>query len=202
MNQGLFIAHGYDEGGDPNSNQGAHDQMWFAARDLLFGKDAYPIPEVPENIGRPVEEDDKWPISMEYAGLVDFLMNVLMIEVRAESFFQFSMNIAACEELFQDRREDALLAAEMVRRIRQDEAVHVAYLNLIVSELRTFTFMTNKGEILGSEFIDPHWKKMVKWHGEDIHHELKDQREEIVEDTLKNLKNADSLIKGFHQLAS
>ena len=43
---------------------------------------------------------------------------------------------------------------------------------------------------------------MVKWHGEDIHHELKDQREEIVEDTLKNLKNADSLIKGFHQLAS
>ena len=202
MNQGLFIAHGYDEGGDPNSNQGAHDQMWFAARDLLFGKDAYPIPEVPENIGRPVEEDDKWPIPMEYAGLVDFLMNVLMIEVRAESFFQFSMNIAACEELFQDRREDALLAAEMVRRIRQDEAVHVAYLNLIVSELRTFTFMTDKGEILGSEFIDPHWKKMVKWHGEDIHHELKDQREEIVEDTLKNLKNADSLIKGFHQLAS
>ena len=57
-------------------------------------------------------------------------------------------------------------------------------------------------EILGSEFIDPHWKKMVKWHGEDIHHELKDQREEIVEDTLKTLKNADSLIKGFHQLAS
>ena len=117
MNKGLFVAHGFDEGGDPDSKQGAHDQMWFAARDLLFGQDAYPIPEVPENIGRPVEEDDKWPIPVEYAGIVDFLMNVLMIEVRAECFFQFSMNIAACEELFKDRRDDALLAAEMVRRI-------------------------------------------------------------------------------------
>ena len=202
MNKGLFVAHGYDEGGDPDSDQGAHDQMWFAARDLLFGKDAYPMPEVPDNIGRPVEEEDKWPIPMEYAGIVDFLMNVLMIEVRAECFFQFSMNIAACEDLFKDRREDALLAAEMVRRIRQDEAVHVAYLNLIVSELRAFTFKTETGEILGSDFIDSHWNKMVKWHGEDIHHEFKDQRIEILEDTLKNHDNADSVINEFHQLAS
>jgi len=202
MNKGLFVAHGFDEGGDPDSDQGAHDQMWFAARDLLFGKDAYPIPEVPDNIGRPVEEEDKWPIPMEYAGIVDFLMNVLMIEVRAECFFQFSMNIAACEDLFKDRREDALLAAEMVRRIRQDEAVHVAYLNLIVSELRAFTFKTEAGEILGSDFIDSHGNKMVKWHGEDIHHEFKDQRIEILEDTLKNHDNADSVIKEFHQLAS
>ena len=202
MNKGLFVAHGFDEGGDPDSKQGAHDQMWFAARDLLFGKEAYPIPEVPENIGRPVEEDDKWPIPVEYAGIVDFLMNVLMIEVRAECFFQFSMNIAACEELFKDRRDDALLAAEMVRRIRQDEAVHVAYLNLIVSELRTFTFNTEKGEILGSDFIDSHWDKMVKWHGEEIHHELKDQRVEIVEETLKSQENAESVIESFHRLAS
>ena len=202
MNKGLFVAHGYDEGGDPASNQGAHDQMWFAARDLLFGKDAYPMPEVPENIGRPVKEEDNWPIPVEYAGIVDFLMNVLMIEVRAECFFQYSMNIAACEDLFKDRREDALLAAEMVRRIRQDEAVHVAYLNLIISEFRTFTFKTEIGETFGSDFIDPHWNKMVKWHGEDIHHEFKDQRIEIVERTLKNKNDAHVLIKGFHQLAS
>ena len=202
MNKGLFVAHGFDEGGDPDSKQGAHDQMWFAARDLLFGKDAYPIPEVPDNIGRPVEEEDKWPIPVEYAGIVDFLMNVLMIEVRAECFFQFSMNIAACEELFKDRRDDALLAAEMVRRIRQDEAVHVAYLILIVSVLRTCSFKTEKGELLGSDFIDSHWNKMVNWHGEEIHHELKDQRIEIVEETLKNQDNPDSVIESFHRLAS
>ena len=202
MNKGLFVAHGYDEGGNPDSTQGAHDQMWFAARDLLFGKNAYPIPEVPENIGRPVKEEDKWPIPVEFAGIIDFLMNVLMIEVRAECFFQFSMDIAACEDLFKDRREDALLAAEMVRRIRQDEAVHVAYLNLIISELRAFNFKTEGEEILGSDFIDPHWDKMVKWHGEDIHQEFKDQRIEIVEDTLKDHEDSNLLIKGFHKLAS
>ena len=202
MNKGLLVAHGFDEGGDPNSNQGAHDQMWFAARDLLFGKDSYPIPEIPENIGRPVEKDDKWPIPLEYSGMVDFLMNVLMIEVRAECAFQFSMKIASCEDLFKENREDALLAAEMVRRIRQDEAVHVAYLNLIISELRNFTFKTAEGEIKGSEFIDPHWTKMVKWHGEDIHNEVKDLRVEMIKDTLKNHDNANSLFEKFHQLAS
>lgn len=202
MNKGLFVAHGFDEGGDPDSDQGAHDQMWYAARDLLFGKDAYPMPAVPESIGRPVQESDKSPLPIEYAGIIDFLMNVLMIEVRAECFFQYSMNVAACEDLFTDRREDALLAAELVARIRQDEAIHVAYLNLIISELRTFTFLTDQGEISGSEFIDPYWEKMVKWHGEDIHLENKDLRVQVVESTLKNHQNADSLIERFHQLAT
>jgi len=202
MNKGLFVAHGFDEGGDPDSEKGAHDQMWFAARDLLFGKDAYPKPEVPDSIGRPVEESDKSPLPIEYKGMIDLLMNVLMIEVRAESFFQYSMNVAECEDLFTDRREDARLAAEMVARIRQDEAVHVAYLNLIISELRTFTFKTAEGEIVGSKFLDPYWDKMVKWHGEDIHLENKDLRVKVVESTLKNHQDADSLIKGFHQLAT
>ena len=43
---------------------------------------------------------------------------------------------------------------------------------------------------------------MVRWHGEEIHHELKDQRIEIVEETLKNQENAESVIESFHQLAS
>ena len=39
MNAGLLYAHGADEGGDPATpHLGAHDTMWFAARDLVFGK--------------------------------------------------------------------------------------------------------------------------------------------------------------------
>ena len=75
-------------------------------------------------------------------------------------------------------------------------------LNLIVSALRSFTFKTVKGELLGSDFIDSHWNKMVKCHGEEIHHEFKDQRIELVEETLKNQENADSVIESFHRLAS
>jgi hypothetical protein len=45
LNQGLLYAHGVDEGGDPAipNGPGAHDLMWFAARDAVFGKDAHPI---------------------------------------------------------------------------------------------------------------------------------------------------------------
>ena len=80
------------------------------------------------------------------------------------------MNLAKAEDVFMDRRDEALLAGEMVSRIRQDEAVHVAYLNLIISELRSFTFKSVEGtEKKGHEIIDPLWKKMVKWHGEEVH---------------------------------
>ena len=37
LNRGLFIAHGLDEGGD-GGDVGAHDQMWFLARDLVLGR--------------------------------------------------------------------------------------------------------------------------------------------------------------------
>ena len=172
MNKGLFIAHGFDEGGDPSSEQGAHDQMWFAARDLLLGKDAYPIPEVPESIGRPAEEREMPDLPIEHEGILNLLLDVLMIEIRAESFFSYCMNLAKAEDVFMDRRDEALLAGEMGSRIRQDEAVHVAYLNLIISELRSFTFKSVDGsEKKGHEIIDPLWKKMVQWHGEEVHRE-------------------------------
>ena len=47
LNLGLLYAHGMDEGGDPEHPEagGAHDAMWFAARDLVFGKDG-PDPKV------------------------------------------------------------------------------------------------------------------------------------------------------------
>jgi hypothetical protein len=44
LGKGLLKAHGFDEGGVPGSGQGGHDTMWFAARDLIFGKNAYPMP--------------------------------------------------------------------------------------------------------------------------------------------------------------
>jgi len=166
LGKGLLYAHGMDEGGDPNdSSVGAHDAMWFAARDLLFGKDAYPIPEVPESIGRPDEDRPPIKISGVHAQLIDLLMNVLMIEVRAESFFSFCQTIMSDPDLFTDRREDALKAAELVGRIRIDEAIHVGYLQTALSEMRSFTFKTvDGGTIQGKEFIDPVWTDMVHWH--------------------------------------
>lgn len=164
--KGLLYTHGMDEGGDPDHPEiGAHDQMWFAARDLLFGKDAYPLPEIPDNIGRPEQGRLMPQIPEGFEQLILLLMNVLMIEVRAESFFSFCCEIMRDAEAFPNRREEALKAAEMVERIRTDEAIHVAYLQTVISEMRRFSFETvDGGTIQGKEMIDPVWEGMVHWH--------------------------------------
>ncbi|HWA63979.1 MAG TPA: hypothetical protein VG939_21585 [Caulobacteraceae bacterium] len=166
LNAGLLYAHGADEGGDPaKPGEGAHDQMWFAARDLVFGKGAYPLPEAPASIARPVEDREMPQLPEGFEQLLKFLMNVLMIEIRAESFFSLCCRIFRDPELFTDRRADAETAAQMVERIRTDEAIHVGYLQVLISELRSFRWKTKDGIVQGAEIIDPVWAKMVEWHG-------------------------------------
>ncbi|MEY2756003.1 MAG: hypothetical protein RJB65_2361, partial [Actinomycetota bacterium] len=83
LNKGLLRAHGYDEGG--LDGVGAHDEMWFVARDLAFGEGAYPDVEPPENIARPEVGQRFMPeVDMAVEGLLSLLMNLLVIEFRAE----------------------------------------------------------------------------------------------------------------------
>jgi hypothetical protein len=168
MNAGLLYAHGADEGGDPaKPGEGAHDQMWFAARDLVFGKNAYPLPEPPASIARPVEGREMPDLPEGFEQLLKFLMNVLMIEIRAESFFALCCAIFREPELFAGRRADAETAAVMVERIRTDEAVHVGYLQVLISEMRSFQWKTKQGLVRGADIIDPVWARMVAWHGDE-----------------------------------
>ena len=164
INKGLFYAHGLDEGGDPASGIGAHDAMWFAVRDMVFGKEAYPLPEIPESISRPVEGRELPDISPELEGTIKLMMDVLMIEVRAEDFFAFCQSVMRDPDNFKDRRKEAELGAEIVERIRTDEAVHVAYLQTLLSELRSFHFKTVRGSVLGADLLDPLWERMIDWH--------------------------------------
>ncbi|HLY78823.1 MAG TPA: hypothetical protein VKQ70_05585 [Caulobacteraceae bacterium] len=169
LGQGLLYAHGADEGGDPAApGLGAHDAMWFAARDLVFGKGAYPVPVPPDSISRPDEGRLMPEIPEPFENLIRMLMNVLMIEVRAESAFAFNIQVFRDRDNFQDRRAEADLAATLVERIRTDEAIHVAYLATTISELRSFTLKrAGGGAIPGAEVIDPVWTKMVDWHGRE-----------------------------------
>jgi hypothetical protein len=169
LGQGLFYAHGADEGGDPaDMSRGAHDAMWFAVRDMVFGKNAYPLPEVPGSIARPVEGREMPQLPEGIEQLIKFMMNVLMIEIRAESFFAFCCRLFRDPQLFVGRRDEAELAAVMVERIRTDEAIHVAYLQLVISELRSLTLRTvDGGTVAGAAIIDPVWARMVDWHGRE-----------------------------------
>lgn len=157
LGKGLLWAHGADEGGDPGDRSiGAHDVMWFAARDMVFARDAYPMPEVLR--ATRTEPQRQMPqIPVEHENFLKFLMSVLVIEVRAESFFAHCCRLLRDPDLFADRRARAEQAAGIVERIRQDETIHVRYLQVFVSELRHLTF---SGGVKGASFIDPIWDRV------------------------------------------
>ncbi len=201
LNKGLLFAHGLDEGGDPDNGVGAHDAMWFAVRDLLFGKDTYPLPNVPESIARPVEGREMPLIPEEYEQVLVLLMNVLMIEVRAENFFSFCYGVAQDPDAFTDRPAEALKAAELVNRIRTDEAIHVAYLQAVVSELRSLTFKTDDGQrVPGKDVIDPVWDRMVQWHTQINHDNARAQTRDKIQRLLSARPDGSSLMAQFDSL--
>jgi hypothetical protein len=202
LGRGLMKAHGLDEGGDPEKGEGGHDTMWFAVRDLLFGKDAYPLPAVPESLARPELGRLMPQIPSAHEQTILLLMNVLMIEIRAEAFFAFCTRLMRAPELFADRRAEAEQAAVLVERIRQDEAIHVAYLQTAVSELRSFTFRAERGGgVPGKAFIDPVWNGMVHWHSvTTLEHARAQTREAIAAQLLAAADGAQRL-SAFDALA-
>ena len=87
-----------------------------------------------------------------------------MIEFRAERGFSLTETLMRDDELFTDRRAEALHAADIVGRIRQDEEIHVSSLRLYLGELRSLTFRTRDGGRLpGSRVVDPLWKEIIHW---------------------------------------
>jgi len=165
LNKGLLKAHGFDEGGEPDRGIGGHDVMWFVARDLVFGANAYPDVEPPASISRPEAGTRQMPeIAPEFEGLLSFLMNLLLIEFRAEIGFANTQEIMRTPDLFVDRRAAAEEAAEIIERIRLDEEIHVTSLRLYLGELRRLQLRTvTGGTIPGADLIDRFWRGLVHW---------------------------------------
>ncbi|MEE2674954.1 MAG: hypothetical protein VX466_14220 [Myxococcota bacterium] len=165
LNKGLLWAHGVDEGGEPDKGIGGHDIMWFALRDLAFGETDFPQPVVPERIGRPESARQEEPeIPGAHEQTIMFLLNLLLIEFRAEIGFSFTELMLRDPDLFLDNREKAEEAADVVDRIRKDEEIHVRSLRLYLGELRSVTFKTvSGGRKPGHEIIDAAWKRIVHW---------------------------------------
>jgi hypothetical protein len=165
LNRGLLRAHGLDEGGEPERGIGGHDVMWFALRDLAFGPVAWPEPETPARIARPEAElrvhDD---LPAPHLRAIDFLANLLLIELRAELGFTLAETLLRDPDLFRARRAAAERAAAIVGRIRADEEIHVRSLRLVLGELRHARFRTKTGRtLLGADVVDPLWAGIVRW---------------------------------------
>ena len=201
MNKGLLTTHGWDEGGIPDSGIGGHDTMWFAARDLVFGKGKFLIPEPPSNIGREKPEREMLALPAEHEMLISFLMNLLMIEVRAERAFDFYERVIGSSKTFVDKPKEAAHAVELIRRIRLDESVHVAWLRAAISEFRSFTIEAVDGsEVSGAEILDPVWEKMVYWHAVEMHETQRPLNIAAMKETVLALEEGQLLFEQFEAL--
>lgn len=203
LNKGLLTTHGWDEGGIPDSGIGGHDTMWFAARDLVFGKEKFPIPAAPASIGREKAEREMLALPAEHEMLISFLMNLLMIEVRAERAFDFYEQVIASADTFIDKPKEAAHAVELINRIRLDESVHVAWLRAAISEFRSFTIKAVGGaEISGAEILDPVWEKMVHWHAVEMHEAQRPLSMAAMKEAVLGGKDGQSLFEQFQALVA
>jgi hypothetical protein len=203
LNRGLLFAHGIDEGGQPDLGIGGHDEMWFVARDLVFGVDAFPDVEPADSIARPEAGTRFMPeVSAAVEGLLSLIMNLLIIEFRAEIGFIATQEIVRTPDLFADRRGNAELAAEIVERIRTDETIHISSLQLYLGELLTVRFKTLEGgEILGSELIDRFWGGLVHWATVEQPRLFAAIQSTLIEDRIKLASNADQILAEFRAAA-
>ena len=199
LHTGLLLAHGLDEGGEPAAGVGGHDQMWFVARDLVFGPEAFPDVEPPENIGRDDSGTRTVPeVAPEIEGLVSFLANLLIIEFRAELGFADTQEILRTPDVFIDRREEAELAAEIVERIRTDESIHVRSLNLYLGEMRSVDFRTlDGGRVSGAELIDRFWAGLVRWATVDQPVLARDEQRRVLHDRIGAHPESDRVLEEF-----
>ena len=196
LNKGLLKAHGLDEGGDPEDRRiGAHDDMWFAVRDTIFGKNAYPIVEPGDVVNRPQTGRPIPHIPEAHEGVLMMFMNVLMIEIRAEAFFSFCCDVLRDERNFTHLRNEAERSAQIVERIRIDEQIHVEYLRTLISEFRSLTIVLNDGsKVKGAQLIDPVWTDLVDWHGKTIYDHSRDQTRAALEELLKNRADGNKIL--------
>jgi len=202
LNRGLLRAHGLDEGGDPERGIGGHDAMWFALRDLCFGADAFPDVDPPERIGRPEGPRVLPELPAPFEGSLIMLLNLLIVEFRAENGFALSEQILMDPALFVDRRERAEEAAAVVRRIRADECIHVDLLRLYLGEFRSASVRTVDGRtVSGASLLDPVWEGMVHWATVEQPRLVAAQQREIMTKRILEAPDGAEVLEEFNALA-
>ena len=203
LRKGLLKAHGIDEGGEPDKGIGGHDVMWFVARDLAMGGDAHPDIEPPGGIARPEEGTRHMPeLDLPYEMTLSFLMNLLLIEFRAEIGFAAAQQTFRGPGLFGDRHAAAKNAAEIVERIRTDEEIHVESLRLYLGELRSLTLKTvDGGTMPGAELIDRFWESLLQWATIDQPRLVAERQHAVLSEEILAHDDGVAVLAGFNALA-
>ena len=142
-----------------------------------------------------------FPISVGIERTVYFLLNLLLIEFRAERGFSLTEQLMRDPELFVDRRAEADHAAEIVGRIRTDEEVHVASLRLYLGEIRDLRFKTTDGSRLtGREIVDDQWAAISHWATVEQPKLQAEQQRTLYIERISQHPEGDRILTEFHAL--
>lgn len=203
LGKGLLFAHGADEGGEPAKGIGGHDAMWFVARDLVFGENAFPDEHLAHTVRRPLSGDRIMSeLPKEYAGFLAYLFTMMLIETRAEITFRINQEVFRTPGLFPGRQAQAELAAEMIDRIRTDEVIHLWSLRLYMGEISALTFKTaDGGEMAGAVVVQRFWSDLVKWSIEEQPYLIAQKQYESIKAIMLQEPGGEQLLQEFDALS-
>lgn len=146
VHKGLIKAHALDECG--SEEEGGHDSLWLAIRDITFKGQEFPDPPHPP---RRLSEGVRVP-EIDYMAefCITALVNLLIIEMKTKDDFSRAEQVIAPESLF------------ILKNIATDEDIHISSLRLYFGELSMLTIKTIDGEnISGREVIQRIWDAIL-----------------------------------------
>ena len=201
LTSGLFEAHARDEAG--HRNEGGHNQMWEAARDLGLNK-----PELPGDIlmrmmmgRRRAKQERLFPaLDPDVENMVGFMANVMIVEVIAEDVFEWAKLLLGDPEVCHNT--DAAWA--MVANIQVDEKPHVEYLRTALSEMRARTFIgaDGKTELPGHVVVDKVFERGLRGVVSNRAREDRERMREEIHDAIEDKARATQLARKFEDLDS
>lgn len=203
LHKGILEAHGNDEAG--RGDEAGHDMMWYQIRDAALDQplvtpdmfENLPIAPPPGYTGpaRPAPEaisvgDLAKQIFPQLDPLFELLLSafaqILVIELIAYSTFSWAQDVLGDPEC----SADPDFSRQMVGYIREDENIHVGYLQCALAEVRCRTVITQEGlELPGEQIVDricekiignqmgSRWDRMLTYRMNQIRDELSERRD-------------------------
>ncbi|NJN51989.1 MAG: hypothetical protein HC809_09670 [Gammaproteobacteria bacterium] len=195
---GLFEAHARDEAG--HRSEGGHKQMWEAARDIGLSK-----PHVPGDVllrlmsgttsGQRVRQFPALSASME--SMITMMANVLIVETFADNTFKWAQQLLGDAEVCADAEH----AAHLIACIARDEAPHVDYLSVALSELRTRTLIGTHGEELdGAAVVDGIFRTQLRGMATQRPRQSRDRLREEIHQAIDDRARASAIASRFEAL--
>lgn len=196
---GLFEAHARDESG--YREEGGHKQMWEAARDEALENPKIPGDVLMRIMGRRQNREKTGPVFPEIdpklERMLAFMAQVMVIEIFAESTFEWGIDILSDPEVSAKPKS----AGAMVSFIQQDEKPHVEYLRTALSEARARSIKTVDGkEIPGKIVIDEFMHRILDGLTATRQREQRDDLRDTLVEAMKVARNPKSLLEEFDSL--